>query len=326
MRADRLIALLLLLQTRQQITAREAAEELEVSERTARRDLEALAMSGVPIYSTSGRGGGWRLVGGARTDLSGLSADEARSLFLAAGPALESTPELKSALRKLTSALPETFRADAEAASTAVKIDPNGWGQIAAATPRHLDTLTDAVIEGRQVDLDYVSPRTGASSRTVSPLGLVTKRGIWYLVCNTNDGLRTFRLSRIRRVVVLDHRVDRPEDFALEEAWERIVGEFEAKLGDLVVRVLADVEVAGALRYQFAGRIDVDENLVVDERGRSRLAATITESGATPLAAQLAGYGAALEVIDPPKDLQREFKRIAGELADRWLSPADHRL
>lgn len=323
MRADRLIALLLLLQTRPQVTAREVAEELEVSERTARRDLEALAMSGVPIYSTAGRGGGWRLLGGARTDLTGLSADEARSLFLAAGPALDSTPELKSAMRKLTNALPETFRADAEAASTAVKIDPSGWGQIAATTPRFLDALTDAVIAGHKVELDYVSPRSGPSRRTVSPLGLVTKRGIWYVVTNTRSGLRTFRLSRVRSVDPTDEPVDRPEGFDLEAAWEQIVGEVEAKRGELVVRILADPTMRGPLRYQFSGRIDIDDELITDHLGRERLAATIAEFGPAPLAGQLAGYGEAVEVIDPPEPLLLEFRRIARELADRWLADGD---
>ena len=116
MRADRLVAVLMLLQTRGQITAAEVADELEVSERTARRDLEALSMAGVPVYSRQGRNGGWQLVGGARTDLSGLNAAEARALFLVAGPSSSATPELKAALRKLVRALPETFRSDAEAA------------------------------------------------------------------------------------------------------------------------------------------------------------------------------------------------------------------
>src|SRR3982075_4276131 len=114
MRADRLVATLLFLQSRGRVTANEVAEELEVSERTARRDLEALAMSGVPVYSQAGRGGGWSLVGGARTDLSGLTADEARTLFLVAGPSSAATPEVKAALRKLVQALPATFRAGAE--------------------------------------------------------------------------------------------------------------------------------------------------------------------------------------------------------------------
>src|ERR1051325_10213929 len=95
MRADRLVAILMLLQTRGQVTAAEVAEELEVSERTARRDLDALGMAALPIYSMQGRNGGWRLVGGGRTDLSGLTAPEARALFLVAGPSSSATPEVK---------------------------------------------------------------------------------------------------------------------------------------------------------------------------------------------------------------------------------------
>src|SRR3954451_8824350 len=114
MRADRLVAPLLLLQTRKRLTAAEVAAELEVSERTARRDLEALSAAGIPVYALPGRGGGWELVGGGRTGLSGLTADEARTLFTVAGPAAAATPELKSALRKLVRALPEPFRESAQ--------------------------------------------------------------------------------------------------------------------------------------------------------------------------------------------------------------------
>ena len=117
MRADRLIAILLMLQQRGQVTAGEVAAELEVSERTARRDLDALGVAGVPIYSSQGRGGGWRLAGGGRTDLSGLTAAESRALFLAAGPSSSASPQLQAALRKLVRALPEPFRIHAETAS-----------------------------------------------------------------------------------------------------------------------------------------------------------------------------------------------------------------
>ncbi len=313
MRADRLIALLLLLQTRPQVTAAEVARELEVSERTARRDLEALAMSGVPIYSTPGRGGGWKLLGGARTDLSGLNADEARALFLAAGPALESTPELKSAMRKLTGALPETFRSDAEAAATAIKVDPAGWGQLRGPAAPHLEPLTTAVISGRQVELDYVSRGNDHTTRTISPLGLVTKRGVWYIVANTAAGLRTFRLTRIRSVTPLDSPVDRPDGFDLEVEWERIVGVVKARRAGLTVDIVADPSMAGPLRFQFAGRIEFHQPLP-----DGRAPATISEAGPKPLAAQLAGYGNMVEIIDPPEELCDEFRRLAGELSERW--------
>ncbi len=328
MRADRLIALLLLLQRRRSLTAAEAAEALEVSERTARRDLEALSMSGVPVYSTAGRGGGWKLVGGARTDLTGLSADEARALFLAAGPLLSETPELKSALRKLSGALPETFRDDAEAAAAAIKIDAAGWGQISRSAPAHLDQLTKCVVAGRQVEIEYESPRSGHSRRLVSPLGLVTKRSVWYLLAAVHpdspttipatNPIRTFRLERISSVVEHQTAVVRPPDFDLEGEWVRIVSVVEAKRGDLVVRILADPAVEGPLRYQFAGRINFEGGSRAGDG--IRLAATIAEFGPRALAAQLAGYGDAVEILDPPDDLRAEFERIATELAVTWLA------
>src|SRR3954451_18132785 len=120
MRADRLVATLLLLQARKRVTAAEGAAELEISERTARRDLEALSAAGIPVYAQPGRGGGWSLVGGARTDLSGLSAPEVQALFLLSGPAATASQALLSPLRKLVRALPATFRAEAETAASAV--------------------------------------------------------------------------------------------------------------------------------------------------------------------------------------------------------------
>ena len=142
-RADRLVAILLLLQQREQVTAAEVARELEVSERTARRDLDALAMAGVPVYSMQGRGGGWRLVGGARTDLSGLTASEARALFLVAGPASAATPAVKAALRKLVRALPEPFREQAEAAASSWSSTRDDWGSAGSSTD-HLASSTSS--------------------------------------------------------------------------------------------------------------------------------------------------------------------------------------
>ena len=169
MRADRLVAILLLLQSRGQVTAAEVAEELEVSERTARRDLEALGMAGIPIYSQQGRNGGWRLAGGGRTDLSCLTASEARALFLVAGPSSTATPQVKAALRKLVRALPEPLRSGAEAAATAVVVDPSGWDGVAhpRPTPPLLDAVQRAVVDGERVTLGYIARNQEQSTRVV---------------------------------------------------------------------------------------------------------------------------------------------------------------
>ena len=174
-RADRLVAILLLLQARGQVTAAEVAEELEVSERTARRDLEALGLAGLPVYSQQGRNGGWRLAGGGRTDLSGLTAGEARALFLVAGPASPpATPQVKAALRKLVRALPEPLRSGAEAASAAMVVDPGGWDDRhhPRPPPPLLDVVQRAVVEGEQINLGYVA-------RTGSPAPAWCTRWVW---------------------------------------------------------------------------------------------------------------------------------------------------
>ena len=128
MRADRLVATLLLMQARGRVTAAEVADELEVSVATARRDLEALSTAGIPVYPQPGRGGGWSLVGGARTDLTGLTSSEAQALFLLVGSSSDRSADATSALRKLVRALPATFRAEAEAAGRAVRGGPGRVG------------------------------------------------------------------------------------------------------------------------------------------------------------------------------------------------------
>src|SRR5262245_28125615 len=221
MRADRLVAILLMLQSRGQVTAAEVAQELEVSERTARRDLDALGMAGLPIYSKQGRNGGWQLPGGARTDLSGLTSAEARALVLVAEPSSTATPEVKAALRKLLRALPEPFRQDAEAAPVAIVSDPTGWGGTTSTRPPpvHLEALQRAVIEGEQVALGYVDREQNTTERVVHPLGLATKGQVWYLVADTAVGLRTFRVDRATAVTPTGEKVVRRDGFALAEAW-----------------------------------------------------------------------------------------------------------
>jgi predicted DNA-binding transcriptional regulator YafY len=306
-----LVAILLLLQARGQVTAVEVAAELEVSERTARRDLEALGMAGIPVYSQPGRNGGWRLAGGGRTDLSGLTANEARALFLVAGPSSSATPEVKAALRKLVRALPEQFRSDAEAASAAVIVDPVGWGRTAGprAAPPFLEVLQDAVISGEQVALGYVARDQAATTRVVHPLGLATKNTTWYLVADTEKGLRTFRVDRVTSVDPTGEPVVRPEGFDLAEAWRMITDRVGEWTPPVQARGWATAEIVGPLRWQFGPLLRIgpagDDGRVEIEVGGPSLHI---------LAAQVAGFGADVELIDPP-EIRVELAGIAAELA-----------
>jgi predicted DNA-binding transcriptional regulator YafY len=239
MRADRLVATLLLMQSRGRVTAAELAEELEISVATARRDLEALSSAGVPVYPQPGRGGGWSLVGGARTDLSGLSAMEAQALFLLAGPAASVSPDVKSALRKLVRALPDTFRADAEAAADAVVIDLARWGEREKERPELLTVLQSGIVRRRKVRFGYAKKGGEPVERVVDPWGLVDKDDVWYLIAGTEKGQRTFRVDRMSDAEVSDLPAERPDDFELSRAWERVVDQVEQRRSGLDATGLA---------------------------------------------------------------------------------------
>ncbi|MFD4442585.1 helix-turn-helix transcriptional regulator [Nocardia sp. NPDC058519] len=293
MRADRLVATLLLMQARGRVTAAEVASELEVSVATARRDLEALSAAGIPVYPQSGRGGGWSLIGGARTDLSGLTAGETRALFLLAGPAAQAAPELKSALRKLVRALPHTFRADAAAAADAVVVDPARWGRPDPAAPAVLDTVRRAVVDRRRVRIEYL--RKGERTvRTIDPWGLVEKETVWYLIAGTDRGQRTFRLDRIAEVTTLDETADRPVDFDLHAEWSQIVEQMEGRRAAVSATVLVSAELAPILADQ-QGRNCTLLGPATDGRVRAQ----ITADTAKMVARQLAGWSGDVEVIGP---------------------------
>lgn len=313
MRADRLVATLLLMQARGRVTAAEVAEELEVSVATARRDLEALSTAGIPVYPQPGRGGGWSLVGGARTDLSGLTAAEAQALFLLVGPAAAVAPEVKAALRKLVRALPDTFRADAEAAADAVVLDPARWGERTRDRSPVVELLQRAVVRRRTVRFAYTSRSRGGqrAERTVEPWGLVDKDDVWYLVGGTERGQRTFRVDRMAEVVEGAETFERPAGFDLSAAWERVVTEVEQRRSLVSATVSVAARFVYVLRDQYGRHCEVLDSLP-DGRVRVRLAAP------TPLmiAQPLAGWGAMIDVEDSPA-VCAELARLGAELVAR---------
>ncbi|AYF76861.1 WYL domain-containing protein [Nocardia yunnanensis] len=311
MRADRLVATLLFMQTRPRVTAAEVAAELEVSVATARRDLEALSAAGIPVYPQPGRGGGWALVGGARTDLSGLTAGEAQALFLLLGPLASTSPATRSTLRKLLRALPQSFRMEAEAAAGAIVVDPARWGAAAERTPERVGELQRAVVRRRKIRLGY-ERRGQRTERLVDPWGLVDKDGIWYLVAGTERGRRTYRVDRIAAIEDTDEIAERPADFDLSTAWSEVVTEVERQRASLSATVLVEARLAPVLAHQ-QGRHCILGDPVADGRVRARITAP------TPLmiAQQLAGWGAAVEV-EHPESVRAELARLGAELVERY--------
>lgn len=300
MRADRLVSILLLLQARGQVTAAEVATELEVSTRTARRDLEALAMSGVPIYSQAGRGGGWRLLGGACTDLTGLTSAEARALFLTVGSISTtrgaSSPALQSAVAKLMQAVPEPFRDDAGRATDVALVDEAGWGRTRAVTELpFLEPIQDALVAGRQLELGYRDAQGRSSSRTVDPLGVVAKAGVWYLIAQTQAGQRTFRIDRVTSTHTLDTPANQPDDFDLAAAWRDIT----VRVGELRHPVRATgrtrPDLVRGLWFTFGDQVRVGP---LDDEGWHSL--EINGESEEILAIKIAGFVSSVEIHDPP--------------------------
>jgi predicted DNA-binding transcriptional regulator YafY len=312
MRADRLLAALLLMQARGRVTAAELARELEVSVATARRDLEAMSTAGIPVYPQAGRGGGWSLVGGARTDLSGLTAPEARALFLLVGPAAAIAPEARAALRKLVRALPEGFRGEAQAAAGAVVVDPARWGGRDRRRPALVEALQGAVVRRRKVRLEYANRARDRTARLVDPWGLVEKNEVWYLIAGTPRGQRTFRVDRIVAAEVTGEAADRPADFDLATAWNRVVDEMEQRRSLVAATVLVEARYLAVLRSHFGRHCDV-----VDQHPDGRVRVRVAAHTAVSVAEQLAGWGALVEV-EGPAVVRAELARLGSELVARY--------
>lgn len=310
-----MIATLLLLQARGRVTAAELATELEISVATARRDLEALSSAGVPVYPQPGRGGGWSLVGGARTDLSGLTGPESQALFTLVGPGASTSPEAQQAVRKLLRALPSPFRADAAAAAEAVRLDAGSWGEQRRSRPEVVDVVQQAVIDRRQVRVDYTNRTGQVSTVLLDPLGLVAKDDLWYLLATREDGpdVRTYRMDRVASVEVTAQPANRPEGFDLAREWQRVVSYVEERRARVRATVVVRRRHLWVLRDHFGTYLDVigDAPAAGDEE---RIEVTLAAHTARSLAEQLAGWGSMIEVTGP-EDVRRELARIGTELA-----------
>lgn len=250
MRASRLLSIQMLLETRGRMSAQALADALEVSVRTLYRDVDQLTAAGVPIYAERGRSGGFRLLEGWKTTLTGLTPSEAQAVFLSGltGPAaqLGLGTQVETAKLKLLTALPASWRDDAQRISSRLHLDPMDWYREAEPVP-HLATVAAAVWNERQLTIRYES-WTATVRRTVSPLGLVLKAGAWYLVAATDDEPRTYRISKIGEVQALEARCRRPRKFELVRYWSESIRRFESELYKSRAVVLATAAGLNGLR------------------------------------------------------------------------------
>lgn len=232
MRADRLLQVMFLLRRHGRMTVGDLASRLEVSERTVQRDLEALSTAGVPVWSERGRGGGWELMGDYRTDLTGLTATEAQAVF--AWTSRTSTTdlglgsELARALTKLASSVPASAIEEADALASVLVVDPRRWFTDGEQVPL-LPTLRDAAVRRRRVRMRYRSASAPAArQRTVDPYGLVENAGRWYLLAAHRGEVRSYRVSRMETVEVLDVPARVPSDADLAGEWARVRARLES--------------------------------------------------------------------------------------------------
>ena len=296
MRADRLLALLRLLQHREPITAAEIARELEVSERSVYRALAALADAGVPISGERGLGGGYRLVEGYRAHLAGLAGPEAQALLSVGAPGLARqlglSGLLATARRKILTAMPE--RTGSEARLPRFHLDLGGWGQEHREPPPFLPELASAVIGCVRVTFDYASRRSATRSWECEPFGLVLKSGAWFLAARAHgdpDAL-TFRVSRMSSLAVSQDRFDAPDDFDLAAFWETQSKAYEATFPSLVVTARLPSSLHWRVRGQQVGEASA--------RADGRIVVDLNLEGADDAISYLLALGSAVEVLGPP--------------------------
>jgi len=286
MRADRVLALLLLLQARGRLTAGELATRLEVSRRTVYRDVDALSSAGVPVRADRGPNGGIELMAGWRTDLTGLTAPEVEALFTsAAGPAFE------SAMGKLAAALPGEGGRRAGRIRERLLVDSAGWGRRSPQASPHLRLVQDAVFGDRRLRLRYRRAEARVVERDVDPLGLIIKAGVWYLLGDVGGERRLFRLSRIEGAQALDEPARRPKRFDLAKAWREQSADWDSGRSGYEVVVKAATEDDLALLLRVSG----DRVVGRPRRRVTRLAFPALE----PAAAFVSSFGARVEVIEP---------------------------
>ncbi|HEX7607541.1 MAG TPA: YafY family protein [Usitatibacter sp.] len=321
MRAGRLLSILMLLQSRGRMSAQALADEVEVSVRTVYRDIDHLSSAGVPVTVERGAAGGFELLDGWRTRLTGFTPSEAQAVFMAGAPGAAAQLGLgaaaASAQLKLLAALPPEWQADARRVSSRFHLDPVGWFQSPARVD-HLPAVADAVWAERRLDIRYESWK-GLVERRIEPLGLVMKAGEWYVVANVEGKQRTFKLSNIRELETGAGTFKRPRHFDLAAYWAASIERFEAGLyrGTAVVRASPlGLERLRNLSSAVAEAVDRSEK-VADASGWVRV--TIPIESVEHAARELLRLGAEGEAIEP-RELRVRLAQSAKRMARLYAS------
>jgi predicted DNA-binding transcriptional regulator YafY len=317
MKADRLLSLLLVLDTRRRVTAAELAQRLEVSQRTIYRDLDALSAAGVPVYAERGNGGGCCLPDGYRVRLNGLTITEAQALALPLPDRVLADLGLRKqasvGLSKLLHALPETVRAQAESAHQRILVDSAGW-DAPEEEVQQLRALQEAVWRSERIAMHYRRPNGTAVERVVDPLGLVAKGSIWYLVAAVEGQVRTSRVARIASVHLTGESGARPPDFDLATFWRESSAAFKAAIPRYATRMHVEREAVAGVRSAHRVRVERERSL---PDGRFEMEVSFdSESEACAFALS---QGSGIDVLEP-RELRTRVASQAGAVLRRYAS------
>lgn len=317
MRASRLLTLQMLLQTRGGMSASELAGALEVSVRTVHRDIDELTAAGIPVYAERGRTGGFRLLPGWSTSLTGFTPSEAEAVFLGglAGPAadLGLADQVRSAELKLLSALPAAWQGPAQRVRSRLHLDPVDWYR-ETQPPEHLQAVAAAVWNERQLAIRYAS-WTRTARQVVHPLGLVLKAGVWYLVAAREGRPRTFRVDNIEALEVLPAASVRPRGFDLAATWRESVQRFERELHTGQAEVAATARGLALLRQLSAAVARALREQQAAADGDAHVVVRIPVEGDAQAAAQLLQLAPHVQVLGPPSLREAVMERLAASAA-----------
>jgi predicted DNA-binding transcriptional regulator YafY len=317
MRADRLLSLLMLLQARGRMTAPKLARELEVSERTIYRDIDALSAAGAPVYGEAGPGGGFALLDSYRTDLTGLTEGEVRALFMLSIPQpladLGVGPELAAALRKLAAALPGSRRADEERVRQRFHLDAAAADQVEEAAP-HLATVHRAVWEDRRLRLAYrVGPLAVHIEQTVDPFGLAAQAGVWHLVYAVKGALRVQRVASLLDARLTDETFARPADFDLAAFWRGWRAAQDVSRASYVITVRVAPHFVAELPSYFGDGVRQQITAAGPPDAEGWLTLELAFESLEAARARILGFGRAVEAL-APYALRRSIQDYAEQI------------
>ncbi len=322
MRASRLINILTTLQAKGLVTAEALADENDVSVRTIYRDIDALSLSGIPVYSERGSDGGYRLLDGYRVRLNGLTPAEAEAMFLSGIPAAAADLGLGSlmagAQKKLTAALPEDLRESARRMQSKFHLDAPAW-LAEGEQPVYLQAIADAVWNSKRIRMRYRSWKA-EKNRLADPLGIVMKGGAWYLVARVDGTPRTYRISRVLDLIVTEERFDWPRDFNLAAYWSENTRRLELELYPNRATIRLSPWGLKEIEHMAPPYVRANLELLREPDALGWHTARLPVAHERMAVSEFLKLGTEVEVLDPP-ELREAMRRAAHALTERYAGP-----